>query len=547
MKKRLLGIALAAVLAVGALTGCGSSTDETASQGGEQTETTTDEGSTETASGDTTVVVGVASDLKTLDPGHMYEVFGNMIAYATYDMLFRINGDDLTPQPSLVTDWSLDEARTTYTFTLRDDVTFTSGNPLTSKDVVWSINRVRNLKSNTIAHVEGIVSVEAPDDYTVVVTLAEPDASFLTKLASNAFCVLDSEVVKANGGTDAEDASTTDTARTYLDQNSAGSGPYKLVSWTPNVELVLEKNENYWGETGNVDRYIIREIPDSNTQIQMLEKGEIDIAFTLSPDNINQLEGKEGVEIISGQTASCTFLLMNDDPEIGGPMSDPNVQQAVRLAIDYAGLKALGGEGCALPLSIVPNGFVGAKERPEDYQDVEQAKALLAEAGYADGFDITLTTANYDTEGTSWVTMAQKIQSDLAAVNINVNIETSEIGVVIDEYREGTCPFLIMHWSPDYYDINNQLAFLPGDTVGERANWPVEGNEDILEVGSQIVGEADNEKRAQLSEQLQDMIAEDSPYGFLLQHAKNFAVSTRLDNVIYNNICKLQLADITVQ
>ena len=542
-KKRLICLVLSCLLVLAVFAGCSSNKND--GEGG---------GSADAAATENTVVIGLASDLKTLDPGQMYEIFGNMICYATYDMMFRITGDNLSePQPSVATeDWSLDETRTVYTLPLRQDVYFSSGNQLTSKDVVFTINRVKNLKSNNTPNAEGIVSVEAPDDFTVIITLDKPDASFLTKLASNAFAILDSEVVKEHGGTDAEDAASADTARTWLDANSAGSGPYILESWTQGVELVLKKNPNYWGECGNVDTYIIKEIPDSNTQIQSLEKGEIDIAFTLNADNIKQLMNedgsmKEGITIINGQTSLISFLLMNNDHAIGGPMADPKVQQAVRLAINYQELLDLCGEGATLPLSFIPENFVGGLTRDVNYTDVEAAKALMAEAGYADGFDVVLTTANYDTEGLKWPTMAQKIASDLAKIGINVKIETGEIGVVIDAYREGTCQFLIMHWSPDYYDINNQLAFLPDATVGARAHWSAEGHEDMIELGELISGEADPEQRAEYSRQLQELTAEDSPYAFLLQHPKNFAVGDRVDNVIYNDLVKLQLSEMNVK
>lgn len=542
MKKRIFGVLMAVTIAVLSLSGCGGGDTSQNGGGGSQP-------GQEATSGDKTVVIGIATDLKTLDPGRMYEVFGNMITYATYDMLFRIEGDDMAnPKPSLVTEWTLDpETSTVYTFQLRDNVQFQSGNPMTSKDVAWSINRVRNLKSNTVAHVEGISDIQTPDDKTVVITLKAPDASFLTKLASNAFCILDSELVKQNGGTDAPDASSTDTAQQYLDQNSAGSGPYRLVSWTPNVEVVLEKNPNYWGEVGNIEKYIIKEIPDTNTQIQMLEKNEIDIAFTLNADNVAQLENKEGIEVMRGQSSVSTFLLMNEDEAIGGPVSNPDVQQAIRYAIDYQGLRQLSGEGATFPLSFVPLGFVGAETKPDNYQNLEEAKKLMEQAGYGDGFDITLTAANFDTEGLSWVTIAQKIQSDLAELKINVKVETTEVGVAIDQYREGKAPFLVMHWSPDYFDINNQLVFLPGDTVGQRANWLADANPAMTELGAKIIGESNVDTRAEYSKQLQEMMAQDSPYAFLLQHPKNFAVSSRLDNVVYNDLCKLQLSEMNVK
>ena len=525
--RRLICAALAGTLLAASLAGC-------SGQG--------------TGSTGKTVVIGAATDLKTLDPGHAYEVYANMITYATYDMLFRIEGSDIeNPKPSLTTDaWSLDDSRTVYTFPLREGVKFASGNELTSADVVWSIKRVMNLKSNTAAHVAGINSVEAPDAKTVKITLKEPDASFLTKLASNAFCVLDSKLMKENGGTDAEDAASTDKGQAYLDKQSAGSGPFKLTSWVKGSELVLEKNPNYWGTSTNVEKIILKEIPDSNTQIQMLDKGEIDIALTLNADNIAQLKGKNNVEIKTASTAVCTFLLMNNDSKIGGPMANADVQQAVRLAIDYQGLKTMCGEGATLPWSIVPQGFVGAKNRPDNYQNVEKAKELMKKAGYEKGFEITLTAANFDTEGMKWGDIGQKIQNDLKQIGITVKLETPEFSNILDQYRNGEIPFLLMHWSPDYYDINNQLAFLPGDTVGERAKWSAEGHDDLIELGNKIIGEADKEKRTQYSQELQDKMAENSPYAFLLQHPKTFAVSKTLNNVAYNDLSKIQLTEISI-
>ena len=168
------------------------------------------------------------------------------------------------------------------------------------------------------------------------------------------------------------------------------------------MQLVLKRNPNYWGNTSNVDTIIIKEIPDANTQISMLEKGEIDAALTLNNDNIGQLANQEGIVIKKGQTAITTFLMMNRDASIGNEISNPDVQRAVRYAIDYKGLLALCGDGASLPLNIVPEGFVGSKTKPEDYQDLAKAKELMKQAGYEDGFSINMTVANYDSEGMQW-------------------------------------------------------------------------------------------------------------------------------------------------
>lgn len=494
-----------------------------------------------------TVVIGLASDWQTMDPAQAYEVFGNLYFYATYDNLYKLEGSDLSsPKPCLAKDYKLDDSGKVYTFTLKDGLKFASGNKITSKDVAFSINRVKNLKSNTSHHAEGIDKIETPDDNTVIITLKERDASFMSKISNNSFCVVDSEVVKNNGGTDAPDASTTDKATEYLNSHSAGSGPFILKSWTINTEMVLEKNPNYWGKQVDVDQIIIKEIPDPNAQVQMLEKGEIDIAFSVGPDQIKTLEGKDDIRILNAATSTCSFLLMNSDITIGGPVANSDVQQAIRYAIDYSGFKTLAGDGALLPRSFVPDGFVGAKSRPDGYQNLEKAKDLLAKAGYKDGFDITLTAANYDSEGMQWPTIAQKAKDDLSKIGINVKIETKEVGVVIEDYRNGKVPFLVMHWAPDYYDLNNQLVYIPGDVIGMRANWPADANPELVTMAKEVAQEMDAAKRAELSGKMQDIIAENSPYAFILQHPKTFASTKKIDGVVYNDLCKLQLAELKI-
>ena len=546
--KRTLSLLLSAALLLAALAGCGGDGTQGNVQGNVQ-------GGAEDGDAGTTIVIGGQSDLVTLDPGNMYEPYANMISYAAYDMLYRVKSGTMgTPEPSVATDYTVDETGTVYTFHLRDDVVFASGNPLTAKDVVWSVNRVLNMKeSNAYTNVRIVESVEAPDDYTVVFTLTEPDASFLIKLTSNAYCILDSEVVKEHGGSD----SGGDEAKAWLDTTSAGSGPYIIESWTPKEQLVLQKNPNYWGEASNIDTIIFREMTSVDAQITALRNGEVDIILGLNSETAKQLEGAEGITVTNGPTAMLTFLVMSRDESLSPELSDPLVQHAVRYALDYEGYLTLGGNGCTVPLNFVQEGFSGALTRDlaTEGRDLDKARALMAEAGYPDGFEVTLTCATNNSEGLEWTTVAQKVAQDLAEIDITVNIETLETTLVYERMREGSMPFYVMFWTPDYYDINNQIdAFLPGTgdagtAYGNRTMWErTEENEALWTLADQIKTDADETERAQLSEELQQLFDQDNPFAFLLQHPKTFAYRTdRLEDVTYNDLCKIEICELVAK
>lgn len=404
MKKKLLAITLCVAMAFG-LVACGgggeSSTTETTG-----TEAADGENSSE---GSNTVVVAMGSGFSTLDPGYVYEKYPPLIVNACYENLFKFYSNDSAPEPCLADTYEFSEDGLTLTVTLKDGITFASGNAMTSADVLFSINRCKNLQGNPAFICDTIESMEAPDDKTIVFHLTQADSAILSKLTYSSLAILDSEVVKANGGTDAEDAASTDTAQAYLDTTSAGSGMYVMTSYTPDEEVVLEKNPNYWGEATNVDKYIIKIQPDSNTQMMTLSNGDIDVAMNMTDDTMAELAGAENVEIINGATKTVGFVMMNMNEEYGGPVSDPTVQKAIRKALDYAGIQTIVGEGTLTPYSIIQTGFMGSKgERATDYTNLDEAKELLAEAGYADGFDVDLTVCDLDMEGVALTDLARR-------------------------------------------------------------------------------------------------------------------------------------------
>lgn len=391
--------------------------------------------------------------------------------------------------------------------------------------------------------------MEAPDDKTIVFHLTQADSAILSKLTYSSLAILDSEVVKANGGTDAEDAASTDTAQAYLDTTSAGSGMYVMTSYTPDEEVVLEKNPNYWGEATNVDKYIIKIQPDSNTQMMTLSNGDIDVAMNMTDDTMAELAGAENVEIINGATKTVGFVMMNMNEEYGGPVSDPTVQKAIRKALDYAGIQTIVGEGTLTPYSIIQTGFMGSKgERATDYTNLDEAKELLAEAGYADGFDVDLTVCDLDMEGVALTDLAQKVKDDLAQIGINVNIVSQPWAAGYgDAYRDGTLGLTVMYWGTDYNDPNVQLEFLPGATVGLRAGWTADMDPELAALYQAAMEATDNDARIAVLEQIQDLTYEDGPFIMIAQAPAHIAHNTRLEGVAISDPYALDLTLINIK
>ena len=545
MKKKFMAMTLGLVMAL-SLAACGGGSDSGSST---TKETASAESGESTNAGSNTVVVAMGSGFSTLDPGYVYEKYPPLIVNACYETLFKFYDNEGAAEPCLVDTYEFSEDALTLTVTLKDGITFASGNPMTSADVMFSINRCKNLQGNPSFICDTIESMEAPDEKTVVFHLTQPDSAILSKLTYSSTAVLDSEVVKANGGTDAEDAATADTAQAYLDTTSAGSGMYVMTSYTPDEEVVLEKNPNYWGEATNVDKYIIKIQPDSNTQMMTLSTGDIDVAMNMTDDTMAELAGVENVEMINGATKTVGFVMMNMNEEYGGPVSNPTVQKAIRKALDYTGIQTIIGEGTLTPYSIIQSGFMGSKgEREADYANLEEAKALLAEAGYADGFDVDLTVCDLDMEGVDLTDLAQKVKDDLSQIGINVNIVSQPWAAGYgDDYRDGKLGFTVMYWGTDYNDPNVQLEFLPGASVGLRAGWTTEMDSELAALYQEAMKATDNDARIAVLEQIQDMTYEDGPFIMIAQAPAHIGYNTRLEGVAISDPYALDLTLIHIK
>jgi peptide/nickel transport system substrate-binding protein len=463
-----------------------------------------------------------------------------MVHKATYNTLVTLADNDISQiVPDLADRWEVSPDAKTFTFFLHPGVKFhTSGNVMTSADVKWSIERAMGIKGNPSFLLDGITSIEAPDALTVSIHKSDPDPAFISKTSFAVFAALDSKTVQAHGGTTGPDAKTTDTAEQWLNQNSAGTGPFVLTKYLPDSEVDVQKFAGFWRGDAAFDRVIYRSLQTAATQKLTLTAGDIDIATEIAPDSVADLQSNPSVRVSSSVGPDIFFLLMNQNPDLtSGIMSNPLVQNAVRYALDYDGINSLVGGPAATPATILPIGFLGAYGSDHAFKrDLGMAATLLAQAGYPNGFNVDLQyPTNFSTDGVSFDLVAQKVQADLADAGINVTLKPGEINTELANYRAGQEGFGFWLWGPDYFDSNDYLAFLPEGIVGKRASWTNANSEPFIQtLRDQINTETDNVRRAQLWQMAQDYLQQSGPFAVVIQPGVYIATRANIGNYFYN-------------
>lgn len=298
---------------------------------------------------------------------------------AVYDTLLRMNPDG-TVQPWLATAFEYDDAHTTLTLTLRDDVTFTDGSALTADVVVQNLQRFKDGAATNAPKLAGITAIDAPDDATVVITLAAPDPALLSALAQDAGLVASGQAL----------------ANPDLATAPVGSGPYVLDTGATVIgsTYTYNKNSDYWNPDAQyLDSIVIRATADPISIINAAKAGEIDLSQVPSADARTEMEGAGWTVEEVKQGGFNGLMLFDRGGTIAAPLADVRVRQAINYALDRDALvEVMGNGGGAATTQVFPEygqAFDAALDDAYPY-DPEKAKELLAEAGYPDGFSITM-------------------------------------------------------------------------------------------------------------------------------------------------------------
>ncbi len=533
MKKK-ISLMLAAALTAGlALTGCGGSktSDTTDNTAGAESESTAE---TKGVDVDTTgyLIAALNADIQTADvqkTSKDYEVPFNI-----FDRLVDVEVDadgNSKIVPSLAESWDISDDGLEYTFHLRQGVKFHNGNDFTAEDVAYTFHRMLTVEGgvNTefIDQIKGadellagetdtLEGVEVVDDYTIKVTLKEPFAGFLASISSPGVSIYDSEATEAAGDQFGMDPAVT-----------VGTGPFEFASWSFNNQLVLTRNEDYWKGASRLPGVVIKIIPDTETQSMMFESGELDILdLDYAADSVDRFTETYPDQIVQGPRVGIVYFTMNFNKE---PFQDVRVRKAVQMSIDrQAILDALYGGRGQVEQGIFPHGLIGFNPDQEEIKyDPEAAKALLAEAGYADGFDMEIAA---DSSASDTMTMALEIVSDqLAEVGIRAEIKNYDESTWLETRKSGELGSFMSTWSADYNDPDNFIYTFFGNEEKTRIrsiNYPDTEVMERVAKARTIVNE--DERLAEYKALEEKIIHEDAAWVPMFSRLHLFAVSKRV-------------------
>lgn len=468
------------------------------------------------------------SDTNSLDPQRQFVISAPITEHIAYETLVTMTpGSYSEVKPLLATKWELVDNGTAWVFSLRPNVKFVTGNPMTAADVKFTFERLKYLKDDASALAENIARVDVINPLTAKVVMVDKTQPLVPILIAPNFGIIDSKVVREQGGLSTPDADKNDKATAYLDQRSAGTGPYTITKWSRSTEIELVRNPNYWREQPPFERVLIRHVPDSATQVLQVKRGDIDAALNLTFDQVKSLSGTAGINIVKGQSLDFMYIAFTSSPTLSQPLGNKLARQALMHAIDYDGIiKGLLGGDAVRPASFIPIGLGGSTTeltRQIGYrQDLDKAKSLLAQAGYPNGFafDLAYGTAA-DVGGVSYEVVAQKVQADLARVNIRANLKPMEQGNLRTAFRKGDLAATITFWNPDAVDPS-LWADPTVQRVAKRVHWTPDPS--VVALANQASGEPNPQKRDALYVQFQKILADQANLCVLFQPTYSHAI-----------------------
>jgi peptide/nickel transport system substrate-binding protein len=499
--------------------------------------------------GNGTLIVGTETDIEGFDPGHASALATTRVISNVVEGLLKYTPGTVDLEPLLAAEVpSLDnggisEDGLTYTFKLRQGVTFHDGTPFNADAVKMSYQR---LYDKSFAHYDstntsgfflaGLTNVDVVDESTVKFTLGAPNAAFMELANIYAGRVLSPKAIQE---LPPEQWAETDN----------GTGPFTLASWDKGVKVELTRNENYWGTKPGLQTLIFRPIPEPTARVSALLNGEVDMIVVVPPDSIEQIKGDSNLTYEQGPSLHYWFIQLNTKAK---PFDDVRVRQAVNYAVDKEGLANDILQGSAVPATQpMPAANWSYNPDVKGYPyDPDKAKQLLTDAGYGDGFKTKMIIPQSGSGMIIPVQMNEYIQGNLADVGIDVEIQSYEWVSYLGIWAKGLTDEITMGnqsiMASDPYVANFLLAggFTPAD-----GGWNIGyyENPDVDKLLADALATADKEQRKQLYYQAWAKITEDAPWIFVVNDLQPMAFKTKVKGYVTNPAYVIDFTTITIE
>ncbi len=490
-------------------------------------------------------------DIITFDPAEVFEITTGELLMNIYDRIMMYEPENLQELVGGVAEsWEISNGGKTITFTIRPGLFFHSGNPVTAEDVTFSLRRVVKLNKTPAFIVtqfgwnadnvdELVQTVNGRTRITITEDLSP--GLVLNALSATVGSVVDKKLVL-------EHEKDGDLGYEWLKSNSAGAGPFRLRTWKANELVTLEAFAGYRHGAPAMKRVIVRHVPESSAQRLLLEKGDIDMARGLTPDQVQGLKGNRDVAVDDSPKSTIVYFAVNAEHPVLGK---PEVWRALRYLVDYQGMASSFLKGQFKPYQAFwPWGLWAALDDKPYALDVAKAKSILADAG-VDDLEVMLDTLNLE----PYPRIAQSLQATMQQAGIKVNILTADGKSLWPKYRARRHEILLARWSPDYVDPhsnadsfahnpdNRAEAKLTGKLAWRNA-WADDG---VTSLTEQARGELDLGKRRELYLRLQRKVQQNSPFVLMFQqneqiarrkNVQGFVSGANFDLVFYRNTTK---------
>jgi glutathione transport system substrate-binding protein len=467
-----------------------------------------------------TVTIALSSDAVTLNPADTNDNLDFSIERPIYEGLVGFNHNGKLV-PELATSWMASDDAKTFTFTLRQGVTFQDGTPFDADAVKtyfdWAKDPANHFVRESLYSV--IDHIDVLSKYKVRFVLGEPFGAMLFNFAHPAGRIVSPAAIKKYGK---------DVAK-----HPVGTGPFEFVSWTPGQQVVLKANPNYWGDAPKVSKLVLKLVPNAATRMAMLQSGEAQFIEDLPPQLIATVKNDSNLKVVAQPSIYVRYMAMNTQIK---PFNNPLVRQALNYAVNKKTIINVVDKGYSTELTApIAKQIIGySAQQPYPY-DVEKAKQLLTKAGYPDGFTFTLDSLN----STVYHTLDQVIQQMLAKVNVTVKLNPMESGTfnteVFKPLNETKLQAVLIGWSPSTGDADWGLR-----PLFAKSSWPPAlfnlsfyDNDQVNKLLKEGLSTGNQDARDAAYAKAEKIIWDDAPWVFLGSPYNIAGESAKLSGVYY--------------